>query len=198
MLPTLQILWKGKIKKEIEALKSNRWAPSIDDFEALVSTSYTTSHFNQLLGIIIKQRKGSVKRINIFTHSNPDLIAFKGTIKPTTTFAEVSLEINSGLSLDALQGMTDGIWFQVGNSKKKHTIKDIRARFASGAKVFFYSCKSGTDLVLLKEFANKFVVTAVGFKDNICYCPKYTSHSIDRKHVGLVGVAALRAKTLRL
>lgn len=51
--------------------------------------------------------------------------------------------------------------------------------------MFFYSCKSATDPLLLKEFANKFAVIAVGFKDNICYCPKYTSHSIDRKHVGL-------------
>ena len=64
-------------------------------------------------------------------------------------------------------------------------MKDVRTRFAKDAKVFFYSCKSGVDTQLLQEFANKFDVTAVGFKDNICFCPTFTSNSIDRKHVGL-------------
>jgi len=177
--------WKGKIKEEIEALQNNRWAPSIDDFEALVNKSYTVNHFHQLLGLIVTQPKASIMRINIFTHSNSDLIAFKGTISPKSTFASVSLEVNSALSLQMLQSMTSGTWFQVGKSKKKHTINDISKHFASGAKVFIYSCKSATDPVLLQELADKFGVITVGFKDNICYCPMFTANSIDRKRVGL-------------
>lgn len=177
--------WKGKIKDEIEAIKNNRWAPSIEDFEALVKKSYTVDHFHQLMGLIVMQPKGSIKRINIFTHSNPDLIAFRGSITPRSTFASVMLDVNSALSMKMLQSMSDGTWFQVGKSKKKYTIKDIRKYFASGAKVFIYSCKSATDPLLLQEFANKFGVIAVGFKDNICYCPSYTTSSINRKRVGL-------------
>jgi hypothetical protein len=45
-------------------------------------------------------------------------------------------------------------------------VKDIQARFAKNAKVYFYSCKSATDPQLLQEFANTFQVTAMGFKDN--------------------------------
>jgi hypothetical protein len=28
-------------------------------------------------------------------------------------------------------------------------------------------------------------VTAVGFKDNICFCPTHTGNRIDRRHVGI-------------
>jgi hypothetical protein len=177
--------WKGKIKEEIAAIANNRWAPSSDDFRSLVSSPIDVNHFHQLIGVILQQPKNSIERINILTHSNPDLIAFKGDITPRSTFAEVSLEISSALSLQMLEQITDGTWFQVGKSKTKHTMKDVRSRFRKGAKVFFYSCKSATDPQLLQEFADKFQVIAVGFKKNIAFCPKFTSNSIDRRRVGL-------------
>ncbi len=177
--------WRKDIKSEITAIKNGAWAPSTDDFEALVKNSHQVKHFHELIGVIIQRPKGSIARVNIFTHSNPRLIAFKGSITPRSTFADVRLEIASALSLDMLDKLTVGTWFEVGKSKKKHTMKDVSARFSEGAKVFFYSCKSATDPMLLQEFADKFQVTAVGFKDNICYCPIYTDTSINRKKVGI-------------
>ena len=177
--------WKGKITEEIAALSENRWAPSTDDFEALVKDSHPADHFYHLIGYIVRQPKGSIERINIFTHSNPELIAFKGTINPKTTFAEVLLETQSALSLEMLENITSGTYFEVGRKKTRYTMTDIKERFTKDAKVFFYSCKSGVDTQLLQEFADKFQVTAVGFKDNICYCPKYTARSIDRQYVGI-------------
>jgi len=177
--------WQGKIKQEIAAIAKGAWAPSSDDFSAVAPSSYLVDHFYQLLGVVLQQPQGSVSRVNILTHSNPSLIAFKGTINPRSTFAEVLLNVPSALSLQMLQKMTPSTWFQVGQSKKKYTVADIRARFSKDAKVFFYSCKSATDPQLLQEFANTFQVTAVGFKDNICFCPKYSANRIDRKHVGI-------------
>ncbi len=176
--------WK-KTADEIAAIRGNRWAPSSDDFDAIAGSSYTVNHFYQLLGVIIKQPQGSIKRINIFTHSNPDLITFKGTIKPKSTFAEVLLETSSALSLQMLEQITAQTWFQVGKSKKKYYMKDIRKRFGKNAKVYFYSCKSATDVQLLQEFADKFQVMAAGFKKNICFCPIISTNSITRKRIGL-------------
>lgn len=177
--------WKGRIQQEIAAIGKNAWAPSIDDFAAVATNSVQVDHFYQLLGVVLKQPKGRVDRVNIFTHSNPRLIAFKGTITPRSTFAEVRLDVASALSLEMLEKMTPSVWFQVGRSKKRHTVADVREHFAKGAKVYFYSCKSATDVHLLQEFANTFQVTAVGFKDNICFCPTYSGNRIDRRHVGL-------------
>jgi hypothetical protein len=177
--------WKGSISKEIAAMRAGAWAPSSDDFAAAVKTSTEVEHFYQMIGIVLKKPKGSVQRVNIYTHSNPFLIAFKGKIVPHTTFAEVLLNIDSSLSHEALQKLTPSTWFMVGKSKKKYTFNDVRERFTKNAKVFFYSCKSGVDALLLQDFANLFQVTAVGFKDNICFCPTYTGNRINRQHYGL-------------
>jgi hypothetical protein len=80
--------------------------------------SVEINHFYQFLGVVLKQRKGSIDRVNIFTHSNPSLIAFSGTITPRTSFAEVNLNIESALSLQTLEKMTPNMWFLIGRSKK--------------------------------------------------------------------------------
>lgn len=170
---------------EIEAIKKNAWTPSSDDFAALVSRSYTVKHFHQLIGLVVRQQKASVERVNIFTHSNPDLIAFSGTITPRSTFADVSLNTRSALSLDQLEKITSLTWFKVGKSKRTYTMQDVRARFTKNALVVFYSCKSAMDARLLQEFANKFHVTAMGFKEKICYCPTHTGNRINRKVIGI-------------
>jgi hypothetical protein len=185
--------WKP-VRKEIVAIDNKAWAPSIDDFAAVAGNSTTVKGFYQFLGVLLLRPKGKVDRVNIFTHSNPKLIAFKGTITPRSTYADVRLDVSTALSLQMLEKMTPSVWFQVGRSKKKHYVSDIRERFAKGAKVFFYSCKSATDPQLLQEFADTFQVTAVGFKKKICFPVRHDGRRIHRGEIAIGSTCRKRTR----
>jgi len=74
--------------------------------------------------------KKSIRRINLFTHANPDLIAFDGTVKPLTVGVDVQLTIASGLHSTALQTWNSpGFFLEDPTTKKKYTLADIQARF---------------------------------------------------------------------
>ena len=181
--------WKNNIRAECAAIERKGWEPTSDDFAAGTSNSIEVEEFIRLTWVIAKQPAKSVSRVNIFTHSDPTLIAFKGTVRETSTTADVQLEQRGALTEEALENLSDGSWWRVKRRRgwKKFTMQQVQSRFTDDAKVYFYSCRSGINARMLQLFADKFKVTAVGFRDKICYCPKFppSRSRIDRSVFGL-------------
>jgi len=188
--------WDPPLKnsqQEVQLMIENKWEPGSKDFEAVAGKSILCKSFLQFLGVILNQKPKSVGRINVFTHGNSDLIAFKGRLVPRTTMTDVMLELSQGLDLKALDMQALDLindtnrWFQVERNPTKYTITDIRSRFTDNAIIFFYSCHSGLDSQFLQAIANTFQIMVDGFKPAIAYCPKYSGNPplIDRKHIGI-------------
>jgi hypothetical protein len=159
-------------------LAGNRWSPATADFEAVPGgTPVVTPTFGHMLGAIVTQAKGSIARINLFTHGDKTVIGFGGEIKPmTVTRADVMINVNSsGNDLIAMEptGMANlsqpGVTFTLGS--KTLTVQDIRDRFAKDAQIVLYACHSAQTASFLKSIATFFGVKVVGFKVEIGYYP---------------------------
>src|SRR5262249_29634909 len=75
--------WSPRVTEDelLTELAANRWSPNTNDFSAVPGGAViVTPRFGNMLGAIIMQPVGSIKRINLFTHANPDLIGFSGHI----------------------------------------------------------------------------------------------------------------------
>ncbi len=185
----------GGLAAEVQAIKGGRWGPTSDDFTDITVNSVTCDSLAQFGAAILftaqgqERAKHSIGRINLFTHANPDLIAFKGTVKPLTIGVDVQMEVGSGLQTNALQAWNaPGFFLEHPDTKKRYTLADIRARFTGkSAEIWLFACHSGVDGTLLQETADTFQATVIGFIDAIAYCPKFTESppSIDRKHLGV-------------
>ena len=185
----------GGLAKEIDAIKNHRWGPTTDDFTDIVVNALECDSFAGFGAAILlasqksERPKKSISRINLFTHANSDLIAFKGTVKPLTVGVDVMLEVDTGLNSTTLQTW-NGQGFSLDNptTKKHYTLRDIQARFTgSSAEIWLYACHSGVDGALVQEIADTFQVTVIGFTDEIAYCPTFTENppTIDRKRIGI-------------
>lgn len=185
----------GGLAKEVQAIKDGRWGPTIDDFNAVVTNGLQCDSFARFGAAILFSAQGkerppkSVRRVNVFTHSNPDLIAFKGTVKPLSLGVDVLLEVASGLNSSVLQTWNgQGFFLEDPKTNKKYTLDAIRARFTGkDTEIWLYACHSGVDGTLVQEIADTFQVSVIGFRDAIAYCPSFTESplSIDRKHIGI-------------
>jgi hypothetical protein len=185
----------GGLAREVDAIKNSRWGPTTDDFTDIVVNALKCDSFVSFGAAILltpqgKERpKASIRRINLFTHANPDLLAFKGTVKPLTIGVDVMLEVGTGLNSTALQTWNgQGFFLENPATKKKYTLADIQARFTGkSAEIWLYACHSGVDGTLVQDIASTFQATVIGFKDAIAYCPKFTETppSIDRKRIGI-------------
>jgi hypothetical protein len=185
----------GGLAKEVDAIKNGRWGPTTDDFTDIVVNALKCASFASFGAAILlasqgKERpKASIRRINLFTHANPDLIAFKGTVKPLTIGVDVLLEVGSGLNSTALGTWNaQGFFLEDPATKKQYTLADIQARFTGkSAEIWLYACHSGVDGALVQDIASTFQVTVIGFTDAIAYCPTFTESppSINRRRLGV-------------
>jgi hypothetical protein len=183
---------------EIKAMKENRWSPSTDDFSAVAGRSLTVDSYLGLLTVILadgdrETQAGSIKRINIFTHANKDMIALSGRISAGGVLAQVFLNVDSSLSVDTLDKLNqEGVTFSVPSKSKqlaakKFTLDDVKKRFATDAVIVVYACHSGLDGVFVQYLADTFQVKVRGFSDVIGYFPKYEDQpaSVNRRRVGI-------------
>ncbi|HYY30999.1 MAG TPA: hypothetical protein VE860_23880 [Chthoniobacterales bacterium] len=169
--------------QELAKLASNLWSPGTKDFVAVVNgvnaNAITADSFGEFLGAIVTSPPGSIRRINLLTHANPDIIAFSGKMISTATIApDVQMDVNAGgntlVSLDTVSIRSigaPGVFFQLPNNPTKFTITDIRGRFASDALIVLLACHSGLLSTFLQDIANFFQVTVVGFTSVIAFCP---------------------------
>jgi hypothetical protein len=169
--------------QEIAKLSSNLWSPGTKDFVAVVNaagaTATTADSFGGFLGAILTSPSGSIKRINLLTHANPDVIAFSGKLVSSATLSpDVQMNVNGAgdtmISLDtiSIQAIAaPGVFFQLPNNSTKFTITDIRNRFAADAMILLLACHSGLVSTFVQDIANFFQVTVVGFTSVVAYCP---------------------------
>jgi hypothetical protein len=169
---------------EVAAMKADRWSPSSDDFSAVAGGARKISSYSQLLSVILvdgdhETKDGSISRINIFTHANSDLLAFSGTISSSGLSAQVSLGVNSALSVDTLNNLSQsGVTFTIAAKSKKiasksFSLDDVRRRFAKDAVIVIYACHSAMDGKFVQQIADTFLVKVRGFTDVIGYYPTY-------------------------
>ncbi|MBV8352762.1 MAG: hypothetical protein JOZ21_10865 [Verrucomicrobia bacterium] len=196
--------------EEIAKLNNNLWSPGTKDFVAVVNgvsganlTATMADSFGAFLGAILTSPNGSIKRINLLTHANPDVIAFSGRIISTATVsADVQMDVNAGnstmVSLDivSIQAIAaPGVFFQLPNNPKKFTITDIRSRFASDAMILLLACHSGLLSTFVQDIANFFQVTVVGFTSVIAYCPPAQSNPKKFIRAGMqIGIGSCSSK----
>ncbi|HEY2121981.1 MAG TPA: hypothetical protein VGH07_00165, partial [Chthoniobacterales bacterium] len=169
--------------QELSKLSNNLWSPGTKDFVAVVNgvsaNAVTADSFGEFLGAIVTSPTNSIKRINLLTHANPDIIAFSGKLISTATLSpDVQMDVNAGgstlVSLDtvSIQAIAaPGVFFQLPNNPTKFTITDIRSRFTSDGLIVLLACHSGLLSTFLQDIANFFHVTVVGFTSAIAYCP---------------------------
>ncbi len=184
--------WKGKLAQEIDRMKNSSWEPSEDDFAVVSGGGTEISHYMQLFALLVQKPKGTVGRVNVFTHANSDMIAFHGNLKPKTTFTEVLLTVDGSINAQAIQDwptaqFTLGGGAKTSDGKKTFTIKDVQARFTKDAEIIFYACHSGVDTKFLHDISTGLGAKARGFSKNIAYCPKFTTTppSVDRDWVSI-------------
>ncbi|HEY5707589.1 MAG TPA: hypothetical protein VIS96_18670 [Terrimicrobiaceae bacterium] len=169
--------------EEIAKLNGNLWSPGTKDFVAVVnsvkSSAVVAGDFGGFLGAIVTSAPGSIKRINLITHANPDIIAFSGKIVSTATVnRDVRMDINANgstmvsLDVQSIKAIAaPGVFFQLPSNPKKFFVKDIRDKFASDATVVLYACHSGLLTSFIQDIADFFKTTVVGFTTDIAFCP---------------------------
>lgn len=162
---------RGNTKKEIQKIMDGNWEPSSDDFDAAFRKKSLANSFLSLFGIIAREKKGSIKKINIITHSNKRYIAFSGQITSTG----VSFDADAVLSEESLDLLKKDTTFEIVDrgEKKNTSILDVISRFDKDAKIVIYSCNSGLDPILSQTLANKLNVTVISFKEKIRHVVKY-------------------------
>lgn len=132
-----------------------------------------SSVWGLLHAIVQNSKKGTITRVNVFTHGNRTQVAFKGTLRLPSLKglpAEVLFTDKSEdqLGMEALDRL-DGSLFPI-NKEEKHTLKDVRERFGKNAEIVLYACYSGVDLELVERIANTLQVVVFGFREKIAYC----------------------------
>jgi hypothetical protein len=193
--------------EEIAKLTGNLWSPGTKDFVAVVNavsaTATTADSFGGFLGAILTSPNGSIKRINLLSHANSDVIAFKGKMNSTVTVGrDVQMDVNGQndtmISLDIISIKAiaaPGVFFQLQNNSKKFTISDIRAKFAPDAMIVLLACHSGLLTTFLQDIANFFQVTVVGFTTDIAYCPPPQSNPNKFIRAGMqIGIGSCASK----
>jgi hypothetical protein len=194
----------GKDRRaKLVAIAKNAWEPDSEDFVRVVNQSklakiqdrLTSKDVLAFFGAIVqngtKQERedGSVSRIDLITHSNPDWIALSGTIelpksadvRPTVKFQSTATGkpaylFNPFISEFGLLEIDDnGIAIDDPQHKKHWTLADVRKKFAPGAKLVVYSCeaaaaksKAGISS-LLQHMADTVGLEVNGFTGNIRY-----------------------------
>ena len=177
-------------EEEIAKLNGNLWSPGTKDFVAVVNTvraaAVVAADFGEFLGAIVTSPPGSIKRINLITHANSDIIAFSGRIVSTATVTrDVRMNVNANgstmVSLDVQSIKTiaaPGVFFQLPSNPRKFSISDIRDKFAPDATIVLYACHSGLLTTFIQDIADFFKTTVVGFTPEIAFCPPAQSVKI--------------------
>jgi hypothetical protein len=176
----------GSLGNEVGLIAAGRWEPSTDDFLAVAGRgAITCDHFQNLLATILFAPRGTlrpprtIRRVNIFTHANSGLIAFRGEIHPLTMGPPEIILLGEGALNSAALAVINAPTFNFtvpAFSRRTFNLADVRARFVSpDAQVFLYACHSAVDQVLLADLANTLQATVIGFSGLIAYCPTFTT-----------------------
>lgn len=177
--------WKHS-GEEALAIRAWKWAPGSDTFRAVVGGNTTqVSSLSSFLGAIERQKPQTIDRINVFSHGNPGVLPFSGTIDKNG-----GVMLNTGSALDLRIRDTEPI--PIGPGRVQETpggiAQRLRNRFTATGQIVLFLCNSGADFEVLQAVADAFGVKVSGFGGSVYYCPVIgpgASPSIDRGFTSL-------------
>lgn len=185
--------WKGNQALEIAGMKKGAanptasapgWAPSTDDFNEVIETDFkdkksifSVRNTGDFIGAIQSAKPGTIKRLNLITHSNNSTIALGGDIdlQGVVTFRG----FNTGDPLGHTTLNTNFIAFLNGTFAPDPTLDgkalrdDMRTRFRPDAEFFIYGCDGGTQIafLIMLDISASLGITVHGFKNFIDFQP---------------------------
>jgi hypothetical protein len=154
-------------KTEIDYLLNGKWHPGYPDYSEITGVQMTSTpgDFVAFMGMITEYQKGSIKRLNFFTHANKKMIGISGHIDETDVYFDTSVN-----ETEIVNYASNGMSFKYGG--QDFTLDEVRARFASDAIFVLYGCDAAFDpTTLLTALKDLLQVSVVGFKDKTIYCP---------------------------
>jgi hypothetical protein len=170
--------WTEEIEKKLA--KNDTWFPHTLDFLKVAGkgSKEITSPEDFLLKIV--EAKGSIRRLNFFSHGVMMRIATSGEVDPAGQFVKLDTGWNpvSG-SIRMIAEPYAGVWGDEGQNSGSVTVTvggrtfsldDVRAKFSKDATLFLYICHGGVDPTLLQNISNTFQVTVKAFSQVIVYC----------------------------
>jgi hypothetical protein len=172
--------WAGK--PNIEKLRADpdptktKWHPSEDDWNGIFGgKGIRVDSFSAFLGIIERQKPGTIATINLFSHGNPELIGFGGTINGETGEVLINTAKAGGLDMSVIANIEMKFSGIARDGAANYTeplgckALKLRDRFVEGrGEIRLFLCNSGSLRgPLLQSIANAFQVTALGFTDEV-------------------------------
>jgi hypothetical protein len=153
---------------EAAAIKAGEWFPSEKDFAAAIKNSGFRGRDWQKVGstagfinLVFREPKGSIARVNFVSHGASDEVGLSGTVEPGAVF------FTDGLDEAELDGFrANGILNPDGSVTPW---SEVQARFAPGAQIVIYACKSAIDRTFLQLLADTFGVTVKAFSTELHY-----------------------------
>jgi hypothetical protein len=183
--------------QEPSQVAAKKWFPNTPDFKAVAGTGSIeiSSAWDFLLKVL--QAKGTISRLNFFSHGNKSLIAMEGQTKLDGKDVDLALTGKDGKWVAAVTNVraildpyaATGPWGTFGEKSSQTftvgtttvSLASVRAKFDAKAEIWLYICHAAFDVVLLQQVANTFQVTAKGFSGEIVYCVPATFPT-SRKH----------------
>jgi hypothetical protein len=148
------------ITDELAAASADNWFPVTVDFRATAVHSggaAEAASFDDLLNVIAKKKKGSIRELGIIGHANPDAFVLAG-------------HINRGTITSNRAAIIHPVSIQENLAK----IKAVRDRFATQdvrpPSITLFACDAGSGDKLLEELSKAFQVTVRGFQREIWWC----------------------------
>jgi hypothetical protein len=167
--------WESNPAQEIAMIQAGsnpqsgkHWSPGTVDFQALSQGTLLADSYPSFLAWLLKEKPGSLKRVNIITHGDFSRIGFKGTIDVQNGGVVFDSDPDSSLTLTSLNKWRNGPL--IDDNNKSHTFDEIKAKFAHGAEIFIFSCNGASDPQLLQELADAFGVKVNGISKEVVYC----------------------------
>jgi peptidoglycan hydrolase-like protein with peptidoglycan-binding domain len=152
------------VTAEIAKAKTGKWNPTTIDFSTNAGRSgggEGAKDLPELIKIIGKQGKGSIKQLGIIGHSNSKAMGLSGDVHTQ------GVPLRGVITEDTLKS----------NRVKIDAVKD---RFAAGASIVLYSCNSGgISNGLADVVSDAFGVCVKGFKNDVLWCITFDNSPVN-------------------
>lgn len=137
-----------------------------------LSSKFSFKNFEAILSEIAQHKTGSIRRINLWAHSNSLYLGISGTVVPG------DVNFHSLVDASRVRSLNDPgleIEEKIRGKVVKFTRADVRKSFAPNAQIVIYSCNTAVEVDLLQAIADLLQVHVIGFSEAILYCPPIQS-----------------------
>jgi hypothetical protein len=167
--------WETNPAQEVAMVQAGRdkssgkhWSPGTVDFRALSKSTKLADSYTAILAWLLKEKDGTVSRVNVISHGKFGKVGMKGTIDVNDGGVTFDSDPNASITSTSISTWVNATL--IDDQNKSHSFSEIRAKFTSDAQIFIYSCNGATDPQLLQDLANAFGVKVNAANKEIVYC----------------------------